>query len=622
MKFINISYLPLLVGIIGFITAASMGEIYAVGSLSLVVPLILSSIVYTLFLKDINFKKQTLFNTNLYIGPIISLFLFSISQLILYNSVNRSLSYFVVMSAIFSNIFIQITNQKRYTKSIVILILLQICLLFLNLIWSKNLYYPLYFEYFDVFVHLEYINNIVMNGYIDSSMSFYQYFPVQHIFIVISSIISNISTQRSLFIFFGIAYLVVFIMSYLVIKSLFKDEEFALISTLIFAISPHNLFHAAYATPRAFSFIFLMTMYYLLCKTAQTKTVLLYLFFMLIATITHSASNLQFFIILFVYYIAINYMSAKNIIVRTAKPKLNFLVLYIAITSSYWVYIAATLFKKIVANVFYKTFVIVEQEGMNIQSATASTNITSFLIDNIYSSIYLFIFTICVLVYIKELHEETPRWNRYKPITPFILSSLIFSLIYFPNPLTMSQISSETLKAWRWGLYVEFFIVVCVSFGLLVLIRTITNSNKISLKTPLVILITISVCFFAISNSYSASDNLSFGNSKVKYKPYLDYVDLKVFDNIKEISNNQTILSDAPVTYYFHLNEYENISVISVKDDKINIKNDSLFILRKDEFEKGVLPVNGLYISDSNTIIEYSGSSKILDAGKIIVMKK
>jgi hypothetical protein len=186
----------------------------------------------------------------------------------------------------------------------------------------------------------------------------------------------------------------------------------------------------------------------------------------------------------------------------------------------------------------------------------------------------------------------------------------------------MSQISSETLKAWRWGLYVEFFIVVCVSFGLLVLIRTITNSNKISLKTPLVILITISVCFFAISNSYSASDNLSFGNSKVKYKPYLDYVDLKVFDNIKEISNNQTILSDAPVTYYFHLNEYENISVISVKDDKINIKNDSLFILRKDEFEKGVLPVNGLYISDSNTIIEYSGSSKILDAGKIIVMKK
>jgi hypothetical protein len=408
----------------------------------------------------------------------------------------------------------------------------------------------------------------------------------------------------------------------LVIKYLFKDEEFALISTLIFAISPHNLFHAAYATPRAFSFIFLMTIFYLLCKPTQTKTTLLYLFFMFTTTITHSASNLQFFIVLFIYYIINNYKSAKNVIIRTAKPKLNFLVLYIALIISYWLYVATTLFNKIVVNVFYKTFVIVEQEGMNINAVTNSTSITNFLIDNIYSSIYLFLFLICLLVYVKDLHKGTQLWNKYKPIKSFILASLLFSLIYFPNPLTMNQISSETLKAWRWGLYIEFFIVTCVSFGLLILIRTITNSSKISFKTPLVILITISICFFAISNSYSASDNLSFGNSNIKYKPYFDDVDLKVFNDIKEISNNQTIVSDIPVIHYFQLSKYENTNVIRTTDNIINIKGDSLFILRKNEFEKGVLSVNNHYVSASNTIIEYNNSSKILNAGKIIVMKK
>ena len=155
---------------------------FAIRGIIYIVPGILITILlWKLYKKGEKYPDSlVLIKANEKIFQIVFVSVFILSLLALYISVYRPWYYFILVTALFCIIFLQIFHEVLKPS----VLLFEISCVMGNLIFGLQLKYPLYFGFTDIIPHLYLAKVTLLSGHIiPEDLSFgYAWFPLYHIF--------------------------------------------------------------------------------------------------------------------------------------------------------------------------------------------------------------------------------------------------------------------------------------------------------------------------------------------------------------------------------------------------------------------------------------------------------
>ena len=513
---------------------------------------------------------------------IIFVVLFALSILALYFSPYRPWYYFLLITALFSLIFVQIFQDTVNPSGI----LLEISGVMANIMFGLQLKYPFFFGLSDIIPHL-YLSKItlLLGSIVPEDLSFsYAWFPLYHIFIAAGTALMGIDMKLVFIVLTSLAYIIVVWVLYLLFNQMIKNVQISLLICLIFSTTPIVITHSTYVVTRTMAFIGFIFFIFLAHKQIQTSKwrsfYVLTLLFSLYLILVHQVSILQILVILFLFLL-IEVIINDYFAIRTR------IIAFIIITfSTYWIF----------TSFFFTNLIIQTADSTSVpalarmRSGIVMGNEYNFLTENISTAIIIFLLL---------LGAGYLCW-AYKSKYPSVIGlfALIVSPLYFPGLLTASGGAMISLRMDRFMILFSPFMAFAIAIGFFVLLRMLIE-NKYTRKIAIVfgLVIFSYLCLSALLGSNAGDSNdLPSDLDRV----YFNEPELNAFDFVPNfIAYNSTITSDKYASRMFEqpffsktkaLNLPSYSTTSSFESTDFMSFNDGFFILRNQGLEeKGLI---------------------------------
>ena len=521
--------------------------------------------------------------------------LFACSILALYFSSTRPWYYFVLITALFCIIFLQLVSEAPRPLPI----LFEISCVMGNLIFGLQLKYPFYFGLTDIIPHLYLSTVTLLSGHIIPADLDYSYawFPLYHIFIAEGTTLLGIDIKTVFIILTSVSFIVLIWVVYLLFHQITRNVQTSLLVCLFFSTTPVVITYSTYVVTRVMAFIGFIFFLLLAHKQIQTSNwrsfSILTIIFSLYLILVHQVSIIQILFLL-VIFICLEMLVNDYFVIK------NRIVAFIIVTSAtYWLYTS-----------FFLTSVI-------LQTADSATvpKLSETMSQIIPGNEFIFLennVTSAAVIFFVLLGAGYLCW-AYKSKYPAVIGlfALVTTPLYFPSPLTASAMAMITFRIDRFGLLISPFIACVVAIGFLVLLSALYRNPWIQKITVAVAVILFAfLCFSAITGeNASDSRDLSQNQSRV----YFTQSELDAFAFVPQyVASNSTIISDKFSARMFEkkfFSETKSLGLPSyfttfrLRAEDTFTYGDGYFILREEELKQGGLGFESASLDYAETFL-------------------
>lgn len=417
--------------------------------------------------------------------PILLFLIFFLFSIVILNILSiRTIPYYLSITVMGTLILVQILNNASPDRKQIVLILLQIIMLFLNIIWGVTLKYYFFIGRTDILFHSWAIHNLLSEGYINQTFDVYKAFPLWHILCTVLYRIAGLTLipAKIMFITNGLIYGFLVLVIFLIAAKLF-NIKIALLSALLLCFNTEAIFYGMYSIPRSVVF-FLEGLLFLFLMRQKTFSVISVCIVIIAGLIMYHTASMPFIILILTFF----YVTQKLYHVDFSEYLVNieFLLLIFISTVSYWMYVGVDVFNSIAGSLLGRA-----PTGI-LTKSIVETPLNELFNYLQYSPLLLFII-LGVLWGLKK--------NKIKKITKiFLIISLLLAPVSFPGPALLLNKLAGNFNLSRFGEYSFLFFSIAGASGIYVLF------NKIRVKAVVIVIFAV-MSLLAVSNDFTASDN-------------------------------------------------------------------------------------------------------------------
>ncbi len=491
-------------------------------------------------------------------------YLFAI--LILYYFPVRTLSYYVLVAVMGVLILTQILFSTELSNKQIKITLMQIILLFINIIWGVTLKYYFFVGRTDVFFHSWVIENLLEVGYINQTFEIYQAFPLWHILISYIYQIINVPIipAKVMFITNGLIYGCLVLVIYLAASKIL-NTRIALLSALLMCFNPDAIFYGMYSIPRSVVFFLEGLLILLLVQRRTPLNIALSTLITIGLIMFHTVSMPFIILILALFYILQVVYDGSN---TERFVNLNFLLLLFVSTVTYWMYASVQVFNSVARSLLREA-----PTGI-LTKSIVDTPLQELLNYLQYSPLLLFV----ILGALWGL--STLKLKSIVRI--FLMMGLLLVPVTFPGPALLFNKLAGNFNFARFAEYSFIFICISGGAGLYILFYKLKAKYKIS-----VIILFFIMAFLAVSNDFTASDA-----PLIKRPFYTFYLSEEETTSLKRVAQMAEgyLMSDYISCRYLESSSFFNKTHVLEVDPKLQkflkgSRGDIIFV-RKDELTK------------------------------------
>jgi hypothetical protein len=502
---------------------------YAVRALIYVIPgILIMLIVWNLYRKDEKCPDTLILlkpYRNLFKILFVSLFILSI--LSLYFSSYRPWYYFVLVTALYGLIFLQIFSDAVKPSSI----LFEISLVMGNIMFGLQLKYPFFFGYTDIIPHSYFAKIIFLSGHtipLDLDWT-YAWFPLFHIFIAEGTNLLGIELNYAYILLTSLCFIALVWVLFLLFRQITKNVQASLFMILIFSTTPVVIQYSTYVVTRVMAFIGFIFFLYLAHRQIQTSNwrsfSVLTIIFSLYLILVHQVSIIQILFLLFMF-IFIELLIDDYFAIKT-----KIIALIIVTSSTYWLF----------TSFFFSSYILQTIDTATITGMSetlaqvAPENVLIFLRENV---------TTTVIIFFVILGSSYLLWAKKSKYPAVIgLFALIMIPLYFPSPVTASAMAMITFRIDRFSLLLSPFFAFALATGFL-LFLFLLHKNRYTRKIAVFfgVLIFSYLCLSAFTVE-TASDSPYIASDQIRQ--YFTESEMDAFSFIPQyVPYNSTISSD------------------------------------------------------------------------------
>jgi len=554
---------------------------------------------------------------------ILFVLLYILSLLALYFSSYRPWYYFVLLTALFCVIFLQIFSDDLKPASI----LVEISCVLGNLIFGLQFKYPFFFGFTDIIPHLYLTKVTMLSGHIiplDLDYS-YAWFPLYHIFIAEGTYLFGTVEKTAFILLTSLSFILLVWVIYLLFNHLLKNRQASLLICLIFSTTPIVITYSTYVVTRTMAFIGFIIFLFLAHKQVQTSKwrsfSVLTILFSIYLILVHQVSIIQIIFLLGIFVLL-------EILINDFFAIKTKIIAFIIVTfTTYWLFTS-----------FFFTSVIVQTadaasipELSQLRSQVQEGSEYIFLQDNFYIAIAIF-FMILGVGYLCWAYR-----SKYPSVIG--LFALFTAPLYFPSPVSASRMATITFRVDRFSLLVAPFFACVIAIGFLVLLY-IFYDNKYTRKIALFfsVLIFSYLCFSALTiDNATDSQDLSLQRGR----EYFTEPEITAFNFVPAyIENNSTVSSDKYSSRVFEKRFFSGTTALDLPSFYTTsqfqstdpfIYETGYFLLRNQELEKNGLgfyskdaEYGETYLPTQDILVKFSDltytSQKIYDSRKVTIL--
>ena len=530
-------------------------------------------------------------------------YIISICTLMVYHS--RTLAYFIFISLLFGILAIQILSATERTP----ILLLQIVLLSINIVLGTIYTYPYYYSGGDTFVHVYYaqITSLLENTIPVSLDPAYAFYPCYHILIASLSLLSNVDVKAAIFIVGPLISLLLIPVIYLLTNEIFSNPKIALLSCLVYAVTPTIVYYLSYPVARSADFLFFISFLFILIRVSKSRMAvdntsnnLLLILFSIAIVLFHSVSIVQFMVILII-------LGILERAFRLDRYMHVYPILFLGtIFVSYLLYVA-TIFNQ---GILQYIINVQQTDAVEAIIQPFELNYTVFFLDHLFMSVTLIFALIGINVYLKQKNYFS---------TMAILSFFLL-LFYIPNPIKNNEVILTHLGFYRFELFAVPFIAMMIATGIMCVTTGLKRKKIPSKRQIRVIFILITVVAFS---SLISTNNATDINKHTSSRYFTDQ-DMHLIHFIEaKTPQNSSIFSDYFMSRYFShkesLPELEKESIKFYNSDMVNKLsmldiNAGYTILRLKEYEERGKLLFGTY----SNVYDYQKTPQNIDEIKAV----
>lgn len=497
--------------------------------------------------------------------------LYLISLCLVVGSESRPLSYFLLVAAMVSLIFVEILSTDQEHSGRVWLILVQMVFLSLSLIFGQTLKLPLYFGGGgDVLVHMHYVSTIVESGHVTSAMGDYLYFPLFHVLGATETMVTGMNLKTSYFLFNGLAFITSIPLVYLLARQVTKDTHLPLVAALFYSQSSVVILGGMYTVTRTVAYVLCLLVLYLLVRAKGNLTLRGIAVFLILPLILMHQSTL-----IIASGILVALLIGELILYhRSERVGYNYLMLFCIAYLGYWTYVAYPFFSSMVTVLAATTEPVVISSGATLQQDPLTTHLLRYM----EFSIAAFL---AMLGIVSKLSQSRQVASYGHVFALFALGALLF---YLPGPVTLL---ASSLLSYRLPLPLSPFITLAMAGGSLLFVQQ-AATNRQGWKTMTTVGISLLIIFsFSLSSSIITANSTDLNLKVLGNEPrsYYTEAELSAFSFCAQRKRNAPIYTDYHSGRYFE--GYLAMPAISTYGEVFNIKQikKGYFLFRKEELQ-------------------------------------
>ena len=495
---------------------------------------------------------------------------------------------------------------------VLFVVLVEIGLLLSNVVSSKVFCYNYYFGGGDSIVHSYFVDLISATGRLQPEMGSYEFFPLMHIISTIVKEISGIGlTLDSLsWPFVTVAFASPFAV-YKIAQRMGFEQQITLYSALIVPFGSLTIRFYADALPQGL--LFFLALMLVMCALAPSRPLVLgipILLFISSATLTHQVTipyAIAGVVMAGFFAARLNSSRSRDLSKRTG-------VLFTMIYISYFALVSFAFYQVLVQGLAFISEGSSTIDIINSRGPLTSSYLLISAIRNSGISLMIFAMAIAVGLILVKLEGKPSRMRI--GLLAFLGAA---SIIYFPNPLSLSPTVNGNFALWRIAQFAEPVVLVATAVGISRLAKE--KSRRMGVAAIMVIIV-----FTAIGSNANDMDHPWIGGDSHRPKTYFMESDIQAMDFARMKANGLTVYSDVSVSAYL---TYEGVDVsnLIVFGHNISVtQRDSLVLFRFAEFESSGCSVidgalhsqftnpTGATVTDATSL--YADSQIVFDDGR------
>jgi hypothetical protein len=468
-------------------------------------------------------------------------------------------------------------SQSRRTD---VFILLQIIFLGTTIAWTQLLIFPSLLG-IDTWEHAAMTAQIINEFRIPIGYG-YSNFPLFHIFVALTSIITGFGYKISAMLSVGLGQIICEVLVlYLVGKKIFNNPRAGLLASLLVVIANYAIFMTVWSIPNGYSSVFILFVIFLfLFFKINRKIFTIFLLFIIALILTHTLSAAWAVMFLFILWGGL-YVS-RYFFPQEERPMFS---LVIPIFSSimmvgWWVYQSINL----------AMFIKLYETGFNLDAFSAISSIIKDIVyqvpieEMIFNDIGLYLFF--SLSFVGIFYMISKKGNRSTFSLAFVCVAPL--IISFSSLMTGHYLLEE-----RWWFIAEMLLSIPLGYGLLLLSSGKFTKNIVSLIFIFCLITTLS--FFSILSPPANNDNDIFSpNTNVRYAPIES--ELASFTFIEKFEG--TIKTDnyfASKVLGYSRENVQQFSSHELQQGVFFVQDKELVLVRSYITKKTFLAFNGFY---------------------------
>jgi hypothetical protein len=520
---------------------------YLVNGSIIAIPAIIACAVFILIKKrdpDLS-EKAAVFQYSLLVSPMFFLLYSTLAALVLsVTDTDFELGLFPVL-ILYTTIFVQILSWRLRPVTV----LLETMLTLAITIYSYTLRPALYFGTTDILSHSYMATVTYLSGHvIPADLGTYTYFPLYHVFVAQSSQMLGMDIQTALFVTTGLIFASTVLFLYYLVNSIFRNEQIALLTVLLYAMNAEVIFYGTYMVTRIMAYVGFLILLYLLYTMTDLKAdtehaiarpvarkipvVIMAVFILL----THQIS-MPMIIILAGLLFVLGWVVQER---KHVDPV--FLMVPISLFACYWSFVAYSFVRELLP----RTELSLYQE---IVFTDVVYNGWNFLISQL-DGLFVVFFALVGAIYL--IWKQQPKYS-----VVFGLLGLVAVLLNVPNVLTVIFQFAAILRIDRFAILFLPILAIAMGVGIYLLTRYLFDTRQPSRW--------IGVVLIALVFLYGIG-SLGLVKDEPSYKRYsFDQDEITGFDRVLQtVPSGSPLYSDYYTLRFFgrkEINESESLKL-------------------------------------------------------------
>jgi hypothetical protein len=417
-----------------------------------------------LFSTEIENSKNYNTKSVLYLLNIIFFCLLSASIIILSQHPYYRPLIFLILASIMAGILaveIVVSTNKNYSAFILAKILI------VGILLRASVFYQFpSTPGIDSLAHADFIEHLLMHGYVSEYFRSYEYYPAMHILAASLSQITGFCVRNSHFMM-GFIQVASYVFIYLIGRAFF-NEKIGLLSTLLLALcTPGILWGGCNITAMCFATSFLPVIAFLILSRNNGNKSIRYtvfiMLFLVLVIVTHTIASAAILIFLFGVWVAyLAYSIFWHTEKREQPVELTLILLFSVVLLGYWMY--ASGFIGMVGSAISNAFRIDTFKGVKLMAGNVIAITWSYL------SLYVFaFFSILGSLYILGISKKKEQSH-----IPIVISGWCFTFFVF----FMFFLGRNFIILNRWVIFVMILLAIPCAVGILNISALSLSSKK------------------------------------------------------------------------------------------------------------------------------------------------